>query len=194
MAFHTAQQKRKDWDLFADASQSDFEDEDEESQSEFEDEEDCSETTSVSSCNDSPMASFGGSTTTGISSMDNSEHLRAVSSNCTLDDLFHEQLSQSGEGMETKHELDIDEGHVSDAERQLDVDVNFVINLNNQALATPQELTTPTTTIETPLQQNYAPLKHFLQPVCTIGTGTFTHIYQTLITSSVLQEHSDELN
>ena len=99
--------------------------------------------------------------------MNSSQNLRAVSSTCTLDDLFHEDMDS------TKHEFDlIDEGHVSDAEKQLDVDVNFVINLNNQALATPQALMTPTTTttINEP-PQNYGPLKHFLIPVCTIGTG-----------------------
>jgi hypothetical protein len=149
--------------LFADArledeetSQSDVDEE-----SDFEDEsgeeEDHSESTTASSFNNSPFASFGGSTS-GISSMDNSEHLRGVSSTCTLDDLFQEQIRKDMDPLDTNDSLD--------------VDVNFVVNLTNQPLATPQAVAIPE-------PQSYAPLKHFLQPICTIGTGSFGRVELT---------------
>lgn len=147
----------------SDVDQSDIEDE----------EEDHSESATTSSYNDSPIASFGGSTTTGISSMDASEHMRAVNSNCTLDDFFHEeQLSD-----EHDSKLDIDEGFVT--EKPLDVDVNFVINLTSQQTqATPQAaaLSTPVPTQTDSTSQTYAPLKHFLRPICTVGTGKLENV------------------
>ncbi|KAI6191644.1 CAMP-dependent protein kinase catalytic subunit PRKX [Aphelenchoides bicaudatus] len=176
MAFHT--KPNCSWTLFADAP--DNEDSSEQSDEDYSDEEEDqseSEATTSTSYNDSPVASFGGSTS-GISSMNSSEHMRAINSACTLDDLFRED--HMDDESDIKNDLEIDEGFV--AEKPLDVDVNFVINLTQQNQATPQAaaLPTPVPSVQPETaSQSYVPLKHFLKPICTIGTGTFGRVELT---------------
>lgn len=161
MAFRTSN-TCPSWSPFADVENEESEQSDIDGQSnpDEEEEDDDEESQTTSSYNNSPIASFCESTTTGISSMDTSGNIRAANSTCTLDDLFREDQMN-----------EIDEGFVA-IDKPLDVDVNFVIDLNNQQTSsTPQISDLSTPTIAETTSKSYTPLKHHLKPVCTIGTG-----------------------
>jgi hypothetical protein len=130
--------------------------EEEEEESDLSEEEDLDESeegqstneeTTSSQCNKNPFHS----NSSGVSSMDASEQLRGVCSNGTLEDFF---LSDASEHEEPK--------------KPVDVDVNFVINLEKPA---EHQQAQSTQTAEGP--STYTPLKHHLKAVCTLGTGSF---------------------
>ncbi|CAD5229254.1 unnamed protein product [Bursaphelenchus okinawaensis] len=126
--------------------------------------------------------SLKSSSTTGISSMDTNS-MRFVNSNGTLDEFFGDREQNDDEE---------DEGRGSGSDNE-DLDVQVTITIDEKIkfkfsekageteIETVQseadELVEKMQTLETP--DLLAPLKYYLRPVCTIGTGTFGRVSLT---------------